>query len=112
MQMLTDMGYFYGYDNQKLDILKEKLSSLDSNQFLNLFRNEKSIQAILEYYPNIVLKPDEFGINPDDIREDITNLYDALIIFPIVSPKSSPTASIYISGSCSFKSLKNTPFKL
>lgn len=79
MQMLTDMGYFYGYDNQKLDVLKQKLSSLDSNQFLDLFRNEKSIQAILEYYPNIVLKPDEFGINPDDIREDITNLYDALI---------------------------------
>lgn len=79
LQMLTDMGYFYGYDNKKLDVLKDKLQNLDSNKFLDLFRNEKSIQAILEYYPNIVLKPDEFGINPDDIREDITNLYDALI---------------------------------
>ena len=79
LQMLTDMGYFYGYDNKKLDVLKDKLQNLDSNKFLDLFRNEKSIQAILEYYPNIVIKPDEFGINPDDIREDITNLYDALI---------------------------------
>lgn len=79
LQMLTDMGYFYGYDNKKLDVLKDKLQNLDSNKFLDLFRNEKSIQAILEYYPNIVLKPDEFSINPDDIREDITNLYDALI---------------------------------
>ena len=40
------------------------------------------------------------------------NLYEAAIIFPTVSPKSSPTASIYTSGLSNFKSLKNTPFKL
>lgn len=79
MEMLTDIGYFYGYDNKKLDTLKNNIENLDSNKFLQLFRNEKSIQAILEYYPNIVLNPDEFRINPDDIKEDITNLYDALI---------------------------------
>lgn len=77
MQMLTDMGYFYGYDKEKLDKLKNTLSSLDSNKFLKLFRDEKSIQSILEYYPNIVMKSG--GINPEDIREDVTNLYDALI---------------------------------
>lgn len=79
LNMLTDMGYFYGYDNKKLADLKDKLANLDSNQFLKLFRSEKSIQAILEYYPNIVLKPNEYGINPSDIQEDVTNLYDALI---------------------------------
>lgn len=77
MQMLTDMGYFYGYDKEKLDKLKDTLSSLDSDKFLKLFRDEKSIQAILEYYPNIVMKSG--GINPEDIKEDVTNLYDALI---------------------------------
>lgn len=77
MQMLTDMGYFYGYDKEKLDKLKGTLSSLDSDKFLKLFRDEKSIQAILEYYPNIVMKSG--GINPEDIKEDVTNLYDALI---------------------------------
>lgn len=77
MQMLTDMGYFYGYDKEKLDKLKNTLSSLDSDKFLKLFRDEKSIQAILEYYPNIVMKSG--GINPEDIKEDVTNLYDALI---------------------------------
>ena len=77
MQMLTDMGYFYGYDKEKLDKLKDTLSSLDSDKFLKLFRDEKSIQAILEYYPNIVMKSG--GINHEDIKEDVTNLYDALI---------------------------------
>ena len=77
MQMLTDMGYFYGYDKEKLDKLKETISSLDSDKFLKLFREEKSIQAILEYYPNIVMKSG--GINPDDIKEDVKNLYDALV---------------------------------
>ena len=77
MQMLTDMGYFYGYDKEKLDKLKNTLSSLDSDKFLKLFRDEKSIQAILDYYPNIVMK--QGGINPEDIKEDVINLYDALI---------------------------------
>lgn len=77
LQMLTDMGYYYGYDNDKLNKLKETLNNLDSNTFLKLFRDEKSIQAILEYYPNIVIKSG--GINPEDIKEDVTNLYDALI---------------------------------
>lgn len=77
LQMLTDMGYFYGYNNEKLNKLKETISSLDSDKFLKLFREEKSIQAILDYYPNIVMKAG--GINPNDIKEDVTNLYDALI---------------------------------
>ena len=79
LKMLTDMGYFYGYDNKKLGELQSKLSQLDSNNFLKLFREEKSIQAILDYYPNITVKPNKYGINPDDIREDVSNLYDALI---------------------------------
>jgi len=51
LDMLTDLGYFYGYDNEKLNTLKEKLMTLNSNEFLKLFREEKSIQAILDYYP-------------------------------------------------------------
>lgn len=79
LKMLTDMGYFYGYDKKKLGELETKLNNLNSNEFLKLFREEKSIQAILDYYPNIVVKPNNFNINPDDIREDVINLYDALI---------------------------------
>ena len=77
--MLTDLGYFYGYDNQKLNELKEKINKLESDKFLKLFREEKSIQAILDYYPNIKVKAGKNAINPDDIKEDVTVLYDALI---------------------------------
>ena len=77
--MLTDLGYFYGYDNKKLNDLKEKINKLDSDKFLKLFREEKSIQAILDYYPNIKVKAGKNAINPDDIKEDVTVLYDALI---------------------------------
>lgn len=77
--MLTDLGYFYGYDNKKLNELKEKINKLDSDKFLKLFREEKSIQAILDYYPNIKVKAGKNAINPDDIKEDVTVLYDALI---------------------------------
>lgn len=79
LKMLTDMGYYYGYDNKKLQELQDKLAELNSNEFLKLFREEKSIQAILDYYPNIVVKPNSFNIKPEDIKEDVTNLYDALI---------------------------------
>ena len=33
-------------------------------------------------------------------------------MLPTVAPRSSPTASIYTSGASSFRSLKNTPFRL
>ena len=77
--MLTDLGYFYGYDNEKLNDLKNKIDKLESDKFLKLFREEKSIQAILDYYPNIKVKAGKNAVNPDDIKEDVTVLYDALI---------------------------------
>lgn len=77
--MLTDLGYFYGYDNNKLNDLKNKIDKLESDKFLKLFREEKSIQAILDYYPNIKVKAGKNSVNPDDIKEDVTVLYDALI---------------------------------
>lgn len=79
LKMLTDLGYFYNYDNEKLDKLKNELSKLDSDKFLKVFREEKSIQAILDYYPNISISPNSYGINPEDIKEDVNNLYNALV---------------------------------
>lgn len=77
LKMLTDLGYFYGYDNEKLNDLKNKIRNLDSENFLKLFRTEKSIQAILDYYPETEIKPTS-GINYEYIKEDVINLYDAL----------------------------------
>lgn len=78
LKMLTDLGYYYGYDKEKLDYLKTQINDLEGNNFYKLFNNEKSIKAITDYYPAVV-SGSISGLNPDDVKEDITNLYDNLI---------------------------------
>ena len=75
--MLTDLAYYFDYDNDKLNMLKQKLMSLRPNDFLKLFKEDKSVRAILDYYP--VVTNSFNAINPDDIKEDVVNLYDNLI---------------------------------
>ena len=76
-KMLTDLAYYFDYDSNKLNILRENLMKLKPNDFLKLFREDKSIRAILDYYP--VVTNSFNAINPDDIRDDVVNLYDNLI---------------------------------
>ena len=75
--MLTKTAYYFDYDNEKLEYLKDKLMKLQPNDFLKLFKEDKSIRAILDYYP--VVTNSFNAINPDDIKEDVVNLYDNLI---------------------------------
>lgn len=77
LKILTDLGYFYGYDDNKLDKLKKKLYNLNPNDFLELFKTEQSIKAILDYYP-VITNSFNF-INPNDIKDDVKSLYDNLI---------------------------------
>lgn len=76
-KMLTDLGYYFNYDNDKLNKLKNKLMKLNSNDFLKVFKEDKSIRAILDYYP--VITNNFNAINPNDIKEDVDSLYDNLI---------------------------------
>lgn len=76
-KMLTDLGYYFNYDSKKLEYLKDKLLTLNANNFYKLFQEDKIIRAILDYYP--VMTNTISAIDPDDIREDVTNLYDNLI---------------------------------
>ena len=80
-EMLTDLAYYYGYDKKKLDEMKKKLMKLKPNDFLRLFKEDKSIRAILDYYP-IVTSNFDFNtgmyVNRMDYQEDVMNLYDAL----------------------------------
>lgn len=76
-EMLTDLAYYFNYDNDKLNLLKQKLMKLKPNDFLKLFKDDKSIRAILDYYP--VVTNSFNAINPDDIKEDVINLYNNLI---------------------------------
>ena len=38
--MLTDLGYYFDYDNDKLNMLKQKLMNLKPNDFLRLFKED------------------------------------------------------------------------
>lgn len=76
-EMLTDLAYYFDYDTDKLNILRQKLMNLKPNDFLKLFKEDKSIRAILDYYP--IVTNNFNAINPDDIKEDVVNLYDSLI---------------------------------
>lgn len=75
--MLSALAYYFDYDNDKLNMLKQKLMNLKPNDFLKLFKEDKSIRAILDYYP--IVTNSFNAINPDDIKEDVINLYDNLI---------------------------------
>lgn len=75
-EMLTDLAYLYDYDKNKLKELENKITGLRTDKFLKLFREDKSIKAIVDYYILRVSNP--MGINPEDIREDIISLYDNL----------------------------------
>ena len=77
LEMLTDLAYYFDYDNDKLDLLRQKLINLKPDDFLKLFKDDKSIRAILDYYP--IITNSFNAINPDDIKEDVVNLYDNLI---------------------------------
>lgn len=72
--MLAELGYYYEYDADKLREMKNKLYKLPPDKFYKLFQNEKSIKAITEYYNSRVTG----SVNPDDIKEDVSALYDAL----------------------------------
>lgn len=76
-KMLTDLAYYNGYPKDKLLELKKKLYALNSSEFLHLFRTDKSIEAILFYYP--IVTGSVKGVNKTDVAGDIEVLYDNLI---------------------------------
>lgn len=81
LEMLTYLGYFYGYDSDKLKELEDKLKKLKPNDLYKLFTTEKSIKAITEYYRAVSLNltKKKSIVNPEDISEDVNLLYDNLI---------------------------------
>lgn len=76
LDMLTDLGYFFDYDLNKIDELKEKINQLDDDNFTKLFNTEKSIKAITDYYPNILKTRSKQ--NFEDTKKDVHDLYNRL----------------------------------
>lgn len=71
-KILLQLGYYIGYDSEKLNTIKEKIAKLPDRKFLELFNTEEGIRAIRDYYPETKKTQSE---NEDDIRELYNNLY-------------------------------------
>lgn len=70
-KMLLNLGYYVGYDSQKLDTMKEKLLKLSDKKFLELFNTEEGIRAIRDFYP-------ETHKTQSENESSIISLYDEL----------------------------------
>lgn len=70
-QMLSNLGYYIGYDSKKLEEMKDKLIKLPDKKFLELFNTEEAIRAIRDYYP-------ESKKSSSQNEKAIRNLYDEL----------------------------------
>lgn len=81
LDVLTRLGYYVGYDNTKLNYIKEQLMKLNTNNFIKLFNEDKAIKDILEYYPEF-LKSFRRNFNVarsiEKMSEDVSKLYDNL----------------------------------
>lgn len=75
LDMLTQIGYNAGYDYEKLELLRMKLQQLEPDKFYDLYRNEKSIKAVSDYY--YVISDGKF--DTDEFSADISRLYDNLL---------------------------------
>jgi len=80
-KMFAVLAYYYGYDVDKLNEIKDKLYKLKPDKFLRLFNEERAIKAILDYYPIVTQNFDMNSglyVNRMDYKEDVINLYDAI----------------------------------
>jgi Golgi nucleoside diphosphatase len=73
LESLTDLGYAYGYDKEKLAEIEKKLKSLSNEEFEKLFTEDIGMQRVFSYYD--ILKMN-MGSNFLDNQEDVFSLYD------------------------------------
>lgn len=75
IDMLTGTAYYYGYDEEKIKDIEDKLMKLDDTNFTRLFEEESAIKAVLDYY--LTMKMSE-GVKPEYYKDDVSILYDEL----------------------------------
>ena len=71
-KMLFNLGYFIGYDNDKINAIKEKMNTLSDKQFLKMFDTDLLIQSIRDFYN------ESHNADPSANAADLTVLYDEL----------------------------------
>lgn len=80
---LLNLGYIIGYDNEKLNLIREKLGELSSDQFVKAFNSELSLRYIQEknISPDKSKPQEEQDLSPKQIKEltdDLTPVLDEL----------------------------------
>ena len=78
LKALDDTAWFYGYDEKKIEEIKDKLLTLDSKDFTKLFTEDKLVEAILDYNMTEKSRLKKRGINVIAVRDDVINLFDTL----------------------------------
>jgi ribosomal protein S15P/S13E len=78
LKALDDTAWFYGYDEKKIEKIKDKLLILDSKDFAKLFTEDKVVEAILDYNMTEKSRLKKRGINVIAVRNDVINLFDTL----------------------------------
>lgn len=71
---LLNTAYFVGYDQEKINYIKKKLSELTPSQFAKAFETEQALKDIQMRYD--LTKED--GISPEILNNDITPILDTL----------------------------------
>lgn len=71
---LLNTAYFVGYDEEKINYIKEKLGELTPSQFTKAFEQEQALKDMQLRYD--LTKED--GISPDVLENDITSVLDNL----------------------------------
>lgn len=71
---LLNLGYYVGYDEEKLNYIKEKLNELTPDQFIKAFNTDVSLKDIQDRY---VLSHED-GITPELLESDVTPVLDEL----------------------------------
>lgn len=85
-KMLFSQAYLIGYDQEKINTIKEKLSTLSNKDFLKAFDEEKLLQMVRDKY-----RKSGDVANFWTYQQDLINIYDELYnnIDKIVSDYSS-----------------------
>lgn len=73
LDMITDLGYYGEYDEKKLNEIKAKLMNVNPRKFYELYKNEKGIREITNYYYT------KIKAKKDVTKGKITDLYDDLL---------------------------------
>lgn len=76
-QMILNLGYWAGVDEETLKNIRDELSKLSEKQFMKLYNTEEYIRAIKDYYNEINKKritPQQIAKNMEKVKELYTEL--------------------------------------